>query len=186
MKKASTLTLSVAALTLAGCASWFPTPEAPEEEAEVELPERGMRYGVSYVKPESDIVIMESSYQHVVLPSGAVVSYRDDWEADALVGVAQQLDEAVTDEAAPSGSTDDQTEASPADSGALRDEAEPGSPSAPETDQAQARRLSAWRKLCEDRLDEMSDGDYFLVQTTDMPEALADECDERAALGRLK
>lgn len=188
MPRVRLLVLASAVAITSGCASWFPAPEEPKEPEPEELGERELDYGVSYIKPDSTIVFMRPSYQHVVLPSGATVSYRDNWEEKALEKVADRIDEEQTSGDSSTGSNrtrdqgGDHASRAPGGQPTVRVSEDERSDNEP----GKSRRYRAWGKLCDERLDEITDGDYFLVTTTDIPPELAKECDPEALLALIR
>lgn len=170
------VTASAVGLTLGltGCASKpdpMPEPEFPEIE-------RSMDVGVNYIKPTSDIVIMDPSYQHVVLPDGARVAYRPGWEDEALAAAASALEDGesadLTHDLSKNGhqkigkSSRDLKKAP--DDFSLSDLPDPS-----EVDDPTYR---AWYKLCDMRIEDMTDEEYQIVLNTKMPMVFDGLCDE--------
>lgn len=173
------LVAAVACLAiLQGCASWFDQPEPePEPKPEPKYPERSLNYGVSYETPVSDVAHIESGYEHAVLPEGRKPIYREGWkerslaaaDASELGSETETLNE--TSESSPKSQTEETvTKPDPLDS--LKGKSK--------------RIYLAWKKLCENRLEDMDEADYSLIRRHSMPEELTATCSEREALGRLK
>lgn len=182
----TTLAASTAGLVvaLAGCAS---KPEPLMPEPELPEPNRAMDVGVNYIEPTSDIVIMDSSYQHVVLPDGARVAYRPGWEEEAIAAVAQSLESSGA-AAGDQKALTDSRKVGP-DSGDVSDDEIPAIslddlPSVEESDDPVYR---AWRKLCEMRPEALTEKELQIVLTEKMPSELEGLCEEgRQWLAELK
>lgn len=163
-------------ISMTGCAT------KPEPIPEPELPDRvmAMDVGVNYIEPTSDIVIMDSSYQHVVLPDGAQVAYRPGWEEDAMAVAASKLgDEQINDdllldrEKIGKDSSDLQAEnGNLASATRSLDDLPP----AADSDDPVYR---AWRKLCSMNIEGMSEEEYEIITSgKSMPSEFEGLCDE--------
>lgn len=171
---ASTAGLIVA---LAGCATppeLMPEPELPEPVLEMDV-------GVNYLQPSSDIVIMDPSYQHVVLPDGARVAYRPGWEDEAMDLAASTMDAVGTGQRGldeerslvgtkPFGPTSKDVTEDQIPPIALSD--------LPRAEDSRDPVYRAWKKLCEMRQGDMTDEEMQIVLNKKMPEALEGLCNE--------
>lgn len=183
MRSSLAATVAVVLTGLSGCAS------KPEPMPEPELPEieRAMDVGVNYIEPESDIVIMDPSYQHVVLPDGVQVAYRPGWEEEALAAVANNLNGG----SAAKGDKEAMTEkrkVGPTSEDVAPEEIPPVSladlPTAEESDDP---IYKAWRKLCEMKPEDLTRAEMQIVLHNAMPEELEGLCEEgRRWLAELK
>lgn len=188
--------------SLQGCASWFEEPDQPESAPEPEYPERSMNYGVSYHNPESDVARIESGYEHSVMPAGIEGKYRDGWQERRLVmddGTLQAAADSINDssdsESASDSESKSESDSDDTDSGekegsndkSSTSEAAQSSEKDPDPLEGEEKRIhQAWQKLCDNRLEDMDQSDYRLIQNHELPKRLHDECNEREAMGRLK
>ncbi|KRW83731.1 hypothetical protein AQ621_16915 (plasmid) [Marinobacter sp. P4B1] len=137
-------------------------------------------YGVSYFEDRKSFVVYESGYEHVVLPDGRTVTFKPSWDDADLITIAGQLDDNQAPVTAPIEQPAPPAVEPQAESAAEPDE-EPASLDRPLT-----RKESAWDRLCRGDLESMTDGDYFLVMTTEMPSMFEDWCNRREAFSQLK
>lgn len=180
----SSLAVTVAVVTgLSGCASkpeLIPEPELPEVQ-------RAMDVGVNYIKPESDIVIMDPSYQHVVLPDGAQVAYRPGWEDEAMAAVAQNINGDST-ESADQKVMKEGIKVGPTSDDVAKEDLPPVSlDDLPTAEESSDPVYRAWRKLCEMKPEDLTRAELQIVLHNPMPEELEGFCEEaRNWLAELK
>ena len=161
-------------VTLSGCATkseLMPEPELPE-------PVRAMDVGVNYIEPTSDIVIMDPSYQHVVLPNGSQVAYRPGWEEEAMAAAAGKLDS----------STDDGLLIARDKIGKNSGDVKPDEIRAlslsdlPLADESDDPVYRAWHKLCSMNFKDMTKEEYQIITQKDsMPSVFEGVCNEGLA-----
>lgn len=156
------------AATITGCSSMFQKDEQEVEEEPVEV--QTLTYGVSHFEDRRSFVIYESGYEHVVLPSGRSVMYRKGWDDDQIARMASALDE----------NQGEPNKAETSDAKASDDNDQSGTQNY--TDPVER----AWAKLCRDEIEKMTDGDWFIITTTEMPDSLKSWCDENTARHRVK
>lgn len=160
-----------AVTTMAGCSSMLEKEKEKETPDVVPVEVQSLTYGVSHFDDNRSFVIYESGYEHVVLPSGRSVMYRKGWDTQTLAQMAAALDK-----------DGDRTE--------LTKQA--SRPAGTTTKQAGDRETYtdpielAWAKLCSNKIDEMTDGDWLIITTTDMPDSLKSWCDENTAKHHIK
>ncbi|WP_342632685.1 hypothetical protein [Marinobacter alkaliphilus] len=136
-------------------------------------------YGVSYFDDDHrSFVILESGYEHVVLPDGRTVAFKPAWAESDLLTIANQLDGKQAAPATP--------EPAEAPEPQAKEPVVAESDDKPDLERPLTRTESAWDKLCRGDLESMTDGDYFIVMTTEMPEILKDWCNRREAFSQLK
>lgn len=179
-KRTSTLVAGTAVLVLLSACSQSADVEVESSARHLDEANAPLRYrqdvdvGVSYLEPESpQVVHLESGYQHVLLPEGAERQYSPEWNNRELAVIAERLEghELAMDEVPEDDDQPGDKDETRWDEQELRDEAE----DVPE-DEADQRVRDAWEKYCEGRIDEMTEGDWFIIQSTDMPESFAPEC----------
>lgn len=170
------------AATLSACSSLSDNNAGAPTLVTVEhTPMPPVDYGVSYFDDDHrSFVILESGYEHVVLPDGRTVAFKPSWGEADLLSIASQLDGQKSE---------------PAQSEKPADVPKPkvkesviaeSSDDEPNLDRPLTRSESAWDKLCRGDIESMTDGDYFIVMTTEMPEIFKDWCNEREAFSQLK
>jgi len=171
-----TLIAGAVVASLTGCSSWF-----KKEEIEVVVVSpvevQSLTYGVSHFEDRRDFVIYESGYEHVVLPTGRSVMYRKGWEEERLVDLAKALDAQRPEQSSSMAEGESQTAASSTAT---------GKKSLPKSSDFTDPLERAWAKMCLNEITQITEGEWFLIFTTEMPDSLRSWCDERTARANIK